>query len=114
MQFYVCQTLAQMSEEVISTVTHSCWFISSMDDAWAFTFTGNELKNQHLIFLSDDLLAQDAQQIRHSIAHEIGHVILHHRNSVLVTQTKAEIRRQEREADEFVKRALIIRDYSTT
>jgi Zn-dependent peptidase ImmA (M78 family) len=39
----------------------------------------------------------------YSIAHEIGHVILKHRNSTLVKQTKREIKKQEREADKFAK-----------
>ena len=74
-----------------------------MDDAWAFTFTGNDLKDKHLIFLSDELLNQHPGHIRYSIAHEIGHVILKHRNSTLVKQTKQEIKRQEEEADRFAK-----------
>ena len=72
-----------------------------MEDAWAFTFTGNDLKNKHLIFLSDELMFQDSRQIKHTIAHEIGHVILGHRNSVLEKQDKEEIKEQEKEADEF-------------
>lgn len=74
-----------------------------MNDAWAFTFTGNDLKDKHLIFLSDALLNQHPQQIIFSIAHEIGHVILKHRNSTLVRQTKQEIKKQEKEADAFAK-----------
>ena len=77
-----------------------------MDDAWAFTFTGNDLKHKHLIFLSDDLLSQNVGQIRYSIAHEIGHVVLGHRNSILAGQTKEEIRKQEKEADAFVNQFL--------
>lgn len=78
-----------------------------MDDAWAFTFTGNDLKDQHLIFLSEDLLAQHPRQIRFSIAHEIGHVILQHRNSTLERQTKEEIRKQEKEADTFAQQFIL-------
>lgn len=77
--------------------------MSTMEEAWAFTFTGNDLKDQHLIFLSDELLHQHAGQIRYSIAHEIGHVILNHRNPVLEQQTKQETRKQEKEADLFAK-----------
>lgn len=102
MKHYVCETVALMSTDIITYVTNNCWFLSSMDEAWAFTFTGNDLKDQHLIFLSDDLLSQHPQQIRHSIAHEIGHVILGHKNSVLKQQTKREINKQEKEADAFV------------
>lgn len=78
--------------------------MSSMDDAFAYTFIGNDLKDQYLIFLGDDLLSQHAGQIRYSIAHEIGHVILGHENSVMRRQTKGEIAKQEKEADEFAKR----------
>ena len=100
----VCETLALMPDEIIDFVTTSCWFVSSFEDAYAFTFTGNELKNQHLIFLSDELLEQDNFQIHYSIAHEIGHVILKHKNSVFVKQTKQEIEIQEKEADSFAKK----------
>jgi Zn-dependent protease with chaperone function len=100
----VCETLAKMSWNIIDFITLNCWFISSMDDAWAFTLTGNDLKGKHLIFLSDDLLREDNAQIQKSIAHEIGHVILGHRNSILERQSKKEIRNQERQADAFAKK----------
>jgi len=103
MKKYVLGVLSQMDKKVISFITKKCWFFASMEDAWAFTFTGNDLKNQHLIFLSDELLEESPEQIRYTIAHEIGHVILGHRNSVLEMQTKKEIRKQEREADRFAK-----------
>lgn len=103
MKKFVCLTLVKMPEEIINYVTRSCWFFGSMDDAWAFTFTGNDLKDQHLIFLSDDLLNQHPLQIQFSIAHEIGHVILKHRNSTLERQSKEEVRKQEKEADKFVE-----------
>ena len=97
----VCETLAFMPDEIINFVTDNCWFVSSLDDAYAFTFTGSDIKSQHLIFLSEDLLVQDNFQIHYSIAHEIGHVILKHRNSVFAKQTKEEIKNQEQEADIF-------------
>lgn len=56
MKKYVCETVNLMPKKIIALVTKNCWFLSSMDDAWAFTFTGNDLKGQHLIFLSDDLI----------------------------------------------------------
>ena len=99
----VCKTLAKMPDEIINFVTKNCWFLGSMKDAWGYTFTGNDLKKQHLIFLSDELLNQAPEQIMFSIAHEIGHVILKHRNSTLVKQTKQEIKQQEKEADEFAR-----------
>src|SRR5258708_2611578 len=103
MQQYVCETLMLMPQEIVMFITKNCWFLSSIDDAYAFTFTGNDLKDQHLIFLSDDLLSQHSEQIRYSIAHEIGHVMLGHKNSVLKRQTKLEVKRQEKEADAFVR-----------
>jgi Zn-dependent protease with chaperone function len=103
MKRVVCETLTRMPEEIIAYITKNCWFFASMEDAWAFTFTGNDLKNQHLIFLSDDLLSQHPRQIEFSIAHEIGHVILGHRNSTLERQTKQEIKQQEKEADKFAE-----------
>lgn len=103
MRNMVIRTLSKMSGEIVDTITKNCWFVSSMDDAWAFTFTGNDLKNKHLIFLSEDLLSQGLKQIRYSIAHEIGHVILGHRNSIAEIQTRDEIRKQEKEADEFAR-----------
>jgi len=100
----VCQTLIKMPDEIINLVTSACWFLGSIKDAWGYTFTGNDLrKDQHLIFLSDSLLSQDTEQIMFSIAHEIGHVILKHRNSTFVKQTKKEIRLQETQADNFAK-----------
>ena len=101
MQRYVYETLTEFPEDLAKKVTQSCWFMGSMDDAYAYAFTGNDLKNQHLIFLSDDLFQQSDQQIHFTIAHEIGHVILGHKNSVEYKQSKEEITRQEKEADGF-------------
>lgn len=101
MKIHVCSVLALMPREIVTFVTEKCWFIGSMEDAWALTFKGNEIRNKYLIFLSDELLAQEASQIRHSIAHEIGHVVLNHRNSILVHQSKEEVRQQERAAEKF-------------
>ena len=104
MKDFVCETVAGMPKKIISKITKSCWFMSSMDEAFAYTFIGNDLKNQYLIFLGDDLLSQDAGQIKYSIAHEIGHVILGHQNSVTHRQKRGEIALQEKEADEFAKK----------
>jgi len=103
MKRYVCEVVSQMPWEIINYITKNCWFLSSMEDAWAFTFTGNDLKNQHLIFLSDELLSEQPNQVYYSIAHEIGHVVLNHRNSVLEKQSKEEVKKQEKEADDFAK-----------
>ena len=106
MKEYVCDVVAKLPDELITFITKQCWFISSLDDAYGFAFTGNDLKDQHLIFLSDELFLQDDRQIHYTIAHEIGHVVLGHRNSTLVKQTKEEVRKQEKEADEFAKEYL--------
>lgn len=100
---WVCKTLSIMNREIIEFVTQNCWFVSSMEDAYGFTFTGNDLRNAHLIFLSEELFYQNHNQIQYTIAHEIGHVILGHRNSTLEAQTKKEVKEQERQADEFAK-----------
>lgn len=104
MKSMVCKTLVRMPDKVIRFITQKCWFFASMEDAWGFTFTGNDLKDNHLIFLSDELLMEDEAQIFYTIAHEIGHVILGHRNSILIKQDKTKIKRQEKEADEFARR----------
>src|SRR5438105_875175 len=101
MKLHVCETLSRMPQDIIDYITDNCWFFGSMDDAWAFTFTGNDLKDHHLVFLSDELLVQDDAQIHYTIAHEIGHVVLGHRNSTLVHQSKNEIQKQEKEAHTF-------------
>jgi len=104
MKQYVCSVVALMEDDVVNYITSKCWFLGAMDDSLAFTLTGNDLKNQHLIFLSDELFMHDEEQIKYTIAHEIGHVILGHRNSVLEKQSKAEIYNQERQADRFAKK----------
>lgn len=104
MKRHVCEAVALMPKEIVNFVTKNCWFLGSTEDAWAFTFTGNDLKDHNLIFISDELLLQTDEQIRYTIAHEIGHVMLNHRNSTLVKQSRQEIRRQEQEADLFAKK----------
>lgn len=107
MKKIVCDTVAIFPEEIIKHVVNKCWFVSSFEESWAFVLRGDELnKDEHLIFLSDDLLQQDVDQIRWTIAHEIGHVILEHKNAILERQSKADIKKQEREADEFANRYL--------
>ena len=98
---YVCATVSLLPENMQDYITQYCWFVGSMDDAWGYAFTGNDLLDQHLIFLSDDLFRQDIAQIRWSILHEIGHIILKHKNNIFVKKDKKAIRQQEKEADEF-------------
>ena len=65
-------------------------------------------KDEYVIFLSDELLKEPAAQIHYTIAHEIGHVILGHKNSIGRLQSKSEIRKQEKEAHNFVKKYLLL------
>jgi hypothetical protein len=104
MKVCVCETLEHVPEEIVNYITAHCWFISSMKDAWAFAFAGNDIANQYLIFLSEDLLKEDIHQITYTIIHEIGHIMLGHKNSVQRIQTQSEIKQQEREADEFARK----------
>ncbi len=106
MKWAVCRTLAVMPEEVINHITADCWFLASTPDAFAFAFSGDDVAGKHLIVLSDDLFAQSNEQIVYTIAHEIGHVILGHRNAIMAAQSKREIAQQEQEAHEFALRYL--------
>lgn len=107
MKKMVIKTLKFFPEEIVDFVTKNCWIVSSFEDGWAFTLRGDELKkNEYLIFLSDELLKENEKQITWTIAHEIGHIILGHRNSIGEVQTKSEIKKQEHEADAFAKKYL--------
>ena len=101
MKDYVCRTLAKFPKDIIDHITTDCWFLSSTSDAWAYTFRGNEVEGKHLIILSDALWDQPDKDITYTIAHEIGHVVLGHRNAILEPQTKAETAKQERDARAF-------------
>lgn len=101
MKRHVAEVLWKMPEDIVAFVTANVWFVTSFDDAWAFTFIGNDFENKHVIFLSDDLLQEDVSQIYWTIAHEIGHVILGHKNRFLEKFGKEKTQRQEKEADTF-------------
>ncbi|MBI3485890.1 hypothetical protein HY025_02990 [Candidatus Daviesbacteria bacterium] len=103
MKNVVSQTLKKLPEEIMNYLTKHCWFLSSLEDAYAYTFNGNDIKDKHFIFLSDELLNQDLTTIQYNILHEIGHVILKHRNEIGFKQSKVEIKKQELEADKFAK-----------
>lgn len=103
MKKHVAEVLAKMPDNIITFVTENVWFMASMEDAWAFTFTGSDLQNKHLIFLSDELLAEDTHQIYWTIAHEIGHVVLGHKNRFFDKFSAERVMRQEDEADAFAK-----------
>jgi hypothetical protein len=104
MREMVCKSILHLPAEQIEQVCRKVWFISSPEDAWAFTFRGADIKDRHLVFLSEELFAQDTHQITYTILHELGHVILNHRNAIGVAQTQSEINRQEKEADDFAKK----------
>lgn len=107
MREMVCKALLYLPDEMIEQVCLSVWFISSQDDSWAFTFRGSDIREAHLIFLSDVLLSQNEEQITYTILHEVGHVMLEHRNSIGgYSQTETEIRQQEVEADRFARKYL--------
>jgi hypothetical protein len=76
-------------------------FISSFDNAWGYVLTSEDLRAEYLIVLSDDLFDQSQSQIIYTILHEIGHVVLGHKNSFGRRQTKGEIQKQELVADAF-------------
>jgi hypothetical protein len=108
MKKMVERTLMRLPPKIADEIMKHCWFVGSFKDGWAFTIRQRDLKKgECLIFLSDELLGEDPRQIIWTITHEIGHVILGHRNSIGAVQTKSEIKRQEKEADEFAKRYLI-------
>jgi hypothetical protein len=101
MKSSVSAILQKMTEEIVDFVTQHVWFISSYEDAYAFTFTGNDFDNKHVVFLSDDLFMQDEEQIRWTIAHEIGHIVLGHKNRFKEKFGKEIVEKQEKEADVF-------------
>lgn len=106
MREWVCKTVVLLPDEMIDYVTKNIWFISSPDDAWAFTFRGADIKDKHLIVLSDGLFQQEDEDISYTIVHEIGHAILNHKNSMGRMQTESEIKAQEIEADQFARKHL--------
>lgn len=107
MKTLVCEAVSILPEDLQEFVTKNIWFLSSHEDAWAFTFRGSDIKDQHLIVLSDELLSENKSQIIYTILHEIGHVVLKHKNSMGRMQTQSEIDKQEFEADRFTKKYLL-------
>jgi Zn-dependent protease with chaperone function len=107
MKRVVCQTILLLPSDLINFVTKNVWFVGSFIDGWAFTLKASELgKGEYLIFLSDELIEAGESDMRYTILHEIGHVILGHRNSIGEIQSKKEVRLQERQADEFARKLI--------
>lgn len=102
----VAEAVIKLSKDQQDYICHHVWILSSHPDSWAFAFHGDDLKNQHLIFLSDELLAQSDQQILFTILHEFGHILLGHKNSIDYKQSPHEISKQEQQADQFAKKFL--------
>lgn len=106
MKQVVCEAVAKLPEEMVEYTTKHIWFFSSDEDAYGYAFNGNDLKDKHMIFLSDILFHEPKPQIFYTILHEIGHIILNHKNSIGFTQTKEEIKAQEEESNAFAKKYL--------
>jgi hypothetical protein len=102
--------VSKLPNETAKQITKNCWFLSSDEDTFGYAFDGNDLKDKHLIFLSEILFHEEESQILYTILHEIGHVALKHRNSIGMKQTKEEISLQELEADQFAKINLAFKD----
>ncbi len=102
MKRMVVKAIQKLPLKIQTTVTSKCWFIASFTDGWAFALRWDEIKKgEYLIYLSDELLNASEEETIRTIIHEIGHVVLGHRNSIGKVQPKSEVRRQEKEADEF-------------
>lgn len=101
MKSYICRTVAKFPPTIINKITKTCWFLGSTSDAWAYAFHISELTGKHIVILSDSLWEQPEHDIYYTIAHEIGHIILGHKNAILESQTKRETAQQEREARRF-------------
>ena len=106
MQKLVCETLLIFPPEIVDFATKNVWFVSSFTDAWGFVLKGKELGGKDVIFLTDELFRQEKIDQQYEVAHEIGHIVLKHRNAISAPQSKAEIARQEREADRFAQHYL--------
>lgn len=104
----VSRAISLLPDEIAQEVIENIWFFSSDYDSYGYAFNGNDLKDKHLIFLSDALFHESENQIMYTILHEIGHIVLKHKNSIQYQQSKAEIRKQESEADQFAKKYLSI------
>lgn len=106
MKRLVCETLLLLPDELKEYVTGHIWYVSSPNDAWAFTLKGSEVKDQYLVILTDELWVQDKKLIKFTILHETGHAISGHTNSIGRKQSQEEVNKQEEEADLFASKYL--------
>jgi len=103
MKQMVLTTMQKLPDKIADHISKHCWFISSFEDGWAFVLRGEDIKKgEYIIFLSDELLREDENQVTYTILHEIGHVVLGHRNSIGKVQSKREVNKQEKAAHDFV------------
>lgn len=102
----IIEAVHKLPDEIIKKVVKDIWFVSNFEDAWGFVLKADELKGKSLIFLNDELFREGEKQISYTVLHEIGHVILNHRNAILKPQPESETKQQEREADKFAKEYL--------
>lgn len=103
---HIAKVILKLPKETIDYLVENVWFLSSSEDAYGYAFNGNDIPNKHFIFLAEELFRQSNYQINYTILHEIGHIILKHKNEIGFRQSKEEIRKQESEADEFAKKYL--------
>jgi hypothetical protein len=108
MKELILEVVSTLPDDTAYFVAENVWFVNSFEDAWGFVIRGDELKGKFLVFLADELFRQEEIDQRYEIAHEIGHIVLKHRNAISAPQSKAEIARQEREADAFARQYLKI------
>lgn len=108
MRNLILEVVSVLPDNLAYFVAENVWFVNSFEDAWGFVIRGDEIKDKFLVFLADRLFRQPKADQEYEIAHEIGHIVLKHRNAISAPQSKAEIARQEREADAFARRYLKI------
>lgn len=100
----VADAVLMLPGKIAYFVTKNMWFVSSFTDGYAFTLRRDDLKKgEYLVFISDELLIHPAWRIKFSVLHEVGHAYLGHKNSIGASQSKREVSKQEKEADEFAK-----------
>ena len=99
----IYETLQIFPKQIVDYISDNVWFVSSFNDAWSFTLEADDLCGKAIVFLSDDLLRQDREQIKYSVAHEIAHVMLGHKNPYDSRPIKNQEKKYETSADEFAK-----------
>lgn len=98
----ITEALLYLPSDILEFLIDRVWFFGSTTDAWAYTFDGNDLSDQYFIFLSEDLFRQARRQIFYTVLHEVGHIVLKHKNSINYRQSPEQIAQQEKQADDFV------------